>query len=74
MRDLPRLRTVLVPGGVGVGGAGVKLIGELTNVPTGAAVANAVADALGVRIRDLPVRAEAVHDGVRRADPGREAR
>ena len=74
VRDLPRLRTVLVPGGVGVGGAGVKLIGELTNVPTGAAVANAVADALGVRIRDLPVRAEAVHDGVRRADPGREAR
>lgn len=65
--DLPRLRTVLVPGGRGVGRQGVKLIGELTNVPTAPAVANAVADAVGARVRRLPITAEAVHGELRGA-------
>lgn len=64
LRDLPRLRTVLVPGGRGVGRRNVKLIGELTNVPTAAAVANAVADAVGVRVRRLPITAATVHAGL----------
>jgi len=38
--------------------AGVKGIGELGNVGTAAAVANAVHHATGVRIRELPVRLE----------------
>jgi CO/xanthine dehydrogenase Mo-binding subunit len=59
--DLPRLRTVLVPGGRGIGEANVKNIGELTNVPTAAAIANAVAAATGCRIRELPITAERVH-------------
>jgi len=33
-RDVPELRTVLVGGGVGVGAANVKHIGETANVPT----------------------------------------
>jgi CO/xanthine dehydrogenase Mo-binding subunit len=60
-RDLPVLRTVLVGGGRGLGGANVKSIGELTNVPTAAAIANAVAAAVGCRIRELPITAERVH-------------
>ena len=36
-------------------------IGEVANVPTAAAVANAVADACGVRITDLPVTSEKVY-------------
>ncbi|MBO0684953.1 MAG: molybdopterin-dependent oxidoreductase, partial [Candidatus Dormibacteraeota bacterium] len=59
--DVPALRTVLVPGGQGVGALGVKGIGELANVPAAAAIANAVADAVGVRVRDLPITAERVH-------------
>lgn len=59
--DLPRLRTVTVVGGKGVGPANIKAVGELTNVPAAAAVANAVADAVGVRLRDLPLSAEAVY-------------
>jgi CO/xanthine dehydrogenase Mo-binding subunit len=59
--DIPALRTVLVPGGQGVGPANVKAIGELTNVPVAAAVANAVADATGTRVRELPVTAERVY-------------
>ncbi|MFW6033521.1 MAG: xanthine dehydrogenase family protein molybdopterin-binding subunit [bacterium] len=60
IRDLPPLRNVLVPGGRGVGPLNIKSAGELTNVPTAAAIANAVADATGVRLDSLPVRAEVV--------------
>ena len=42
----------------GVGTLNVKGIGELPNVPTAAAIANAVADAVGVRIDTLPITAE----------------
>ena len=59
-RDVPPLRTVLVPGGRGVGGRGVKAVGELSNVTVAPAVANAIADATGVRLRDLPLTAEAI--------------
>jgi xanthine dehydrogenase YagR molybdenum-binding subunit len=38
--------------------AGVKGIGELANVGTAAAVANAVYHATGVRVRQLPIRLE----------------
>ncbi len=59
--DIPKLTTVLLHGGKGVGPNNIKAVGELTNCPTGAAIANAVADAAGVRIRQLPVKAEAIY-------------
>jgi len=37
---------------------GIKGLGELGNVGTNAAVANAVYHATGVRIRELPIRLE----------------
>ena len=37
---------------------GIKGLGELGNVGTNAAVANAVYHATGVRVRDLPIRLE----------------
>jgi xanthine dehydrogenase YagR molybdenum-binding subunit len=37
---------------------GIKGLGELGNVGTAAAVANAVFNATGRRIRDLPIRIE----------------
>ena len=39
---------------------GAKGIGEPTMVPTAPAIANALFDALGIRIRDLPLTAEKV--------------
>ncbi|HLY66124.1 MAG TPA: xanthine dehydrogenase family protein molybdopterin-binding subunit, partial [Chloroflexota bacterium] len=60
MPDMPPLRVVLLPGGKGVGAKNVKSIGEMGNVPTAAAVANAVSDALGVCMDSLPVTAEKV--------------
>ena len=41
---------------------GIKGLGELGNVGTNAAVANAVYHATGVRIRDLPIRLEKLLD------------
>jgi len=58
--DTPGLRVVLLEGGKGIGARNVKGIGEVGNVPTAAAIANAVADAIGVRIDSLPVTAEKV--------------
>lgn len=59
--DVPPLRVVLLTGGEGPGSYGAKMAGELTNAPVGPALANAIADAVGVRIRELPITAERVH-------------
>lgn len=59
--DLPPLTTVLVGGGQGQQPDNVKAIGELTNVPTAAAVANAIAAATGGRLRSLPLSAEKLY-------------
>jgi CO/xanthine dehydrogenase Mo-binding subunit len=61
IQDIPPLKTAvmeIVPQGPGPYNS--LAIGEVANVPTAAAVANAVADACGVRIADLPVTAEKV--------------
>ena len=62
--DIPELTTVLVPTG-GLGSFETKAIGELSNVALPAAIANAVYDAVGVRLLDLPVSAEKVYRGLR---------
>jgi CO/xanthine dehydrogenase Mo-binding subunit len=62
--DVPRLRIVQIPTLEGPGAFGAKMAGELTNAPVGPAVANAVAAASGVRVRELPVTAERVHRGL----------
>ena len=56
---------ILEPEGKGVGPFNIKAIGETPNAPTAPAIANAVADAIGVRVRDLPVTAEKVYDALR---------
>lgn len=62
--DAPRLATVLLRGGKGYPPTNLKAVGELANVPTGAAVANAVAAATGQRIRALPLSAERVYQAL----------
>jgi xanthine dehydrogenase YagR molybdenum-binding subunit len=57
--DIDQLEVILVPEeDHEVNPAGVKGIGELANVGTAAAIANAVYHATGKRIRDLPIRIE----------------
>ena len=70
--DLPRIRPILIEGGDPLGPYGAKAIGECGINPPASAIANAVYDAIGVRIRDLPitpdkiVAALAERDGRRR--------
>ena len=59
--DIPELRTVLLESEDGVGPYAIKGIGETPNVPVAAAIANAVADAVGVRIDNLPLTSEKVY-------------
>jgi CO/xanthine dehydrogenase Mo-binding subunit len=59
--DIPELSTVLVETTSGPAPYSGKAIGEMSNVAVPAAIANAVFDAVGVRITDLPITAEKVH-------------
>jgi CO/xanthine dehydrogenase Mo-binding subunit len=52
--------TVLLEPGPGPAPYHSKGIGESSNTPVAAAIANAVYDAVGVRIMDLPITAEKV--------------
>ncbi|HEX6769478.1 MAG TPA: molybdopterin cofactor-binding domain-containing protein, partial [Candidatus Binatia bacterium] len=63
--DIPKLKTVLVKGKNGPGPYEAKGIGEHANVTPPAAIANAVADACGVRLFDVPVTAEKVYAALR---------
>ena len=58
--DIPPLETVLIQTGGGTGPYEAKAIGELANNAIAAAIANAVADAAGCRIFELPNTAERV--------------
>jgi CO/xanthine dehydrogenase Mo-binding subunit len=58
--DIPKFKTVLVKGKNGPGPYEAKGIGEHANVTPPAAIANAVQDACGVRLFDVPVTAEKV--------------
>jgi CO/xanthine dehydrogenase Mo-binding subunit len=61
VKDIPELKTVLVKSTGGVGPLDSKPIGEFANNAPPAAIANAIADAVGVRLFELPVRAEKIY-------------
>ena len=60
IRDVPSLRQILVSTGVGPGAHGAKMAGELSNSPVAPAIANAIADAVGARVTDLPLTPERI--------------
>ncbi len=68
IEDIPELRTVLLDPETGVGPYGIKGIGENPLTPVAPAIANAVEDAVGVRVKDLPVSAEKVFSALRERD------
>lgn len=63
--DIPPIDAVLIEQPDPVGPYGAKALGEPPLVPVAAAVANAVYDAVGARIRDLPITAEKVRAAIR---------
>jgi CO/xanthine dehydrogenase Mo-binding subunit len=58
--DMPMIETILVEAPGGDGPYGAKLVGEPPIIPPVAAVANAVATAIGTRVYDLPITPERV--------------
>jgi CO/xanthine dehydrogenase Mo-binding subunit len=65
IQDIPPLTTVILQDPVGPGPFNAKAIGEGSISAVAPAVANAVADACGVRILDLPITAEKVFFALR---------
>lgn len=63
--DTPPIEVLLVEEADPIGPFGAKALGEPPLVPVAAAIANAVNDAIGVRVRELPITAEKVLRGLR---------
>jgi xanthine dehydrogenase molybdenum-binding subunit len=63
LMDIPPIEPVLIEHPDPVGPYGAKALGEPPLVPVAAVIANAVYDATGVRIRELPITAEKVLRG-----------
>jgi CO/xanthine dehydrogenase Mo-binding subunit len=59
-RDVPNIEVVFVQSDDGLGPYGAKSMGESSKVPAVAAVANAIYNAIGVRMRDLPISRDKV--------------
>jgi CO/xanthine dehydrogenase Mo-binding subunit len=66
--DMPPFESILVTDAPGEGPFGAKAAAELSILPTAAAIVNAVHDATGAWILDLPVTAEKVHAALDLAD------
>src|SRR5436309_704992 len=60
IKDIPNLKTAIVQSKTGSGPYHSMSISETAIIPTAAAIANAVEDAVGVRIKALPITAEKV--------------
>lgn len=58
--DAPAIETILIESGHGLGPFGAKGLGEPAMTPSIAAVANAVSNAVGARVTELPITAERV--------------
>jgi putative selenate reductase molybdopterin-binding subunit len=65
--DAPAISTILVPSYEESGPYGAKSVGEIGINGPAPAIANAIFDAVGVRLRDLPMTSERVYAALRNA-------
>jgi CO/xanthine dehydrogenase Mo-binding subunit len=65
IKDVPVLKTAIIQSAAGSGPYNSMSIGETSLIPTAAAIANAVEDAVGARITSLPITAEKVLNAIR---------
>ncbi len=63
--DIPPFTNVFVDGAPGPGPFGAKAVGELSVLVIAPALANAVEEAVGVRITDTPITAEKIYAALR---------
>ena len=67
--DMPRVQSIILESRSGLGPFGAKGIGEPALTPVAPAIANAVADAIGRRIFELPITPERIVMALREAEP-----
>ncbi len=67
-RDMPPIESHLVQTIDPEGPYGAKGIGEMTQVPTSPAIANAVYDAIGVQVKSLPITPEKILAAIKERD------
>jgi CO/xanthine dehydrogenase Mo-binding subunit len=72
--DMPPLQRVFVEDGTGPGPFGARPVAEFALAPTGAAIANAIYDAVGARLMATPLSAERVYRALRDSRPLAEVR
>ncbi len=65
--DMPDIEAILIEQPHERGPFGAKTVGEPALVPTAAAIGNAIADAIGVHIHDLPITPEKILAALRQA-------
>jgi xanthine dehydrogenase molybdenum-binding subunit len=66
IQDIPRHESLYIRDNDGPGPFRAKPVGEHGAIPTAAAIGNAVYDAIGAQIRDLPITAEKVYIALRK--------
>ena len=70
--DVPQIKSIILESRSGIGPFGAKGIGEPALTPVAPAVANAVADAIGVRVHDLPITPEKIVNALAAAAQAKE--
>ncbi len=68
--DMPKVECILLESRSGIGPFGAKGIGEPALTPVAPAIANAVADAIGVRVFEMPITPERVINAMKEAEAG----
>ncbi len=66
--DMPKVQSIILESRSGLGPFGAKGIGEPALTPVAPAIANAVADAIGTRVFELPITPERVVAALRKAE------
>jgi CO/xanthine dehydrogenase Mo-binding subunit len=64
-RDLPPIETIIVEVPTEEGPYGARIVGEPSIVPGASAVANAIADAVGARLHEVPATPERILEALR---------
>jgi len=73
-RDMPPVTTYLIEDPDAQGPFGAKEVGQGPLLPVMPAVANAIFDAVGVRVDQIPIHPHMVLEALKRKDKGQEAR
>ena len=73
-KDMPEVTPMIVEHEEPTGPFGAKGVGEPALIPTAPAILNAIADAIGERIYDLPANLERVRDAANQGKAGRAAK